>query len=656
MRQRNARLIRGRPIGGAMFRSAAFALVFFALVPAAGAHVAVHVQPSRLWVLYASDWAGPMEIFAADPSGKAPVRQVTFGRPPGTCSWAAACGFTDPLPSPDGRRLAFWSAGLWFQPRTLWLAKIDGSGPREIGAATGAAWTPDSKVLVYWAADGMHELTINGVDRRVGSGTRPPAQQARGQQLLTSASSPDGRTFAFATREGIFVSAATGGSPRLAYRFGQSDLSPYPPQPFELSFSPNGRLLAATLSNALAVLDLRRKTVRIVADSAHGLAWSPDGRRLLYVQGHEPRDADSIATADVRTVTPDGHIRVIVSRSAPYGGQIVAAAWVAPPRGIVFKPPEPLDGVFAGGPVQKLAADGDRVAYASCGGVSVWNAATDATTAVQATTGGCYAPFSRSGHIGTLALAGDRVLWWSAYTGLGFTWSIYEATLGASPVAVATGSGNLGSTPNDGSGTAVGAGPLLAMSTWNIRSNVVDRQTVERVDPAGCPCTAISTSPGPYTPLDVDQQRIVVSGLNETRILAADGTILLTVPVPTLAAQLDGSQLVLASGNELRVYDAQTGALKNTLPLPARLVGHDCDLFGDPSCNYGQPLPAVTLEDVSHGLAAYVDAGQVHLLRLSDGADRVIGEGALARFADAGLAYADGARIRLTPYGLLPLQ
>jgi WD40 repeat protein len=656
MRQRNARLIRGRPIGGAILRSAALALVFLALAPAAGARVAVNVQPSRLRVLYASDWTGPMEIFAADPSGQSPVRQVTFGRPPGSCSWAAACGFSDPLPSPDGRRLAFWSAGLWFQPRTLWLAKIDGSGPREIGAATGAAWTPDSKQLDYWAADGMHKLTMNGVDRRVGGGTLPPAQQTTGQGLLASASSADGRAFAFATREGIFVGRATGGSPRLAYRFGQSDLSPSPPEPFELSFSPNGRLLAATLANALAILDLGRKSVRVVADSAHGLAWSPDGRRLLYVQGHEPRDADSIATADVRTVTPDGHIRVIVSRSAPYGGQIVAAAWIAPPPGVVFKPPAPLDGVFAGGPVQKLAADGDRVAYASCGGVSVWNVSTDATTAVVATSGGCYAPFSRSGRVGTLALAGDRVLWWSAYTGLGFTWSMYEATLGDRPIQVATGYGNLGSTPNDGSGTAVGASPLLVMSTWDIRSNVVDRQTIERVDSAGCPCTAISTSPGPYTPLDVDQQRIVVSGLNETRILAADGTILLTVPVPALAAQLDGSQLVLGSGNELRVYDAETGALRNTWPLPAGSVGHDCDLFGDPTCNYGQPVPKATLEDVSRGLAAYVDAGRVHLLRLGDGADRVVGDGTLARFTDAGLAYADGARIRLIPYDLLPLH
>jgi len=627
-----------------------------ALVPAAGARPAVHVQPSRLLVLYASDWVGPMEIFAADPSGRSPVRQVTFGRPPDACHWAAACGFSDPMPSPDGSRLAFWSAGGGFDPRSLWLARIDGSGAREIGTATGAEWTPDSKLLVYWAADGIHEVTMKGVDRRV---SRPPSESAAPiapAETLGWAWSADGRTGAYATREGIFIASASGGAPRLAYAFGPGDVSPYPPQPFELTFSPNGHLLAFTLATGLAILDLRTHRARFVRSAAHDLAWSPDGRQVLYVQRNTSPEGDSITTGDVRTVTPGGHVRVIVSRSAPYGGQIVDAAWVVPPPSVRFKSPEQLDGVFAGGPVQKLAADGDRIAYASCGGVSVWNAATNATATVQAT-GSCYAPFSRVGHVGTLALADDHVLWWSAYTGLGFIWSMYEATLGAPPVEVATGSGNLGSTPGDGSGTAVGAGPLLVMSTWTLGpgngAREVDRQTIEQVGPAGCPCAALSTSPGPYTPLDVDQGRVVVRSLTDTRIIGSDGTILLTLPVATLASQLDGSQLVLATGSELRLYDAETGALQSTWPLAEGPVGHDCDLFGDPSCDSGNPT-AVTLEDVSRGLAAYVEAGRVHLLRLSDGTDRVVGDGTLARFTAAGLAYADGARVRLEPYNQLP--
>jgi hypothetical protein len=237
---------------------------------------------------------------------------------------------------------------------------------------------------------------------------------------------------------------------------------------------------------------------------------------------------------------------------------------------------------------------------------------------------------------------------------------MYEATLGGAPVEVATGSGNLGSTPGDGSGTAVGAGSVLAMSTWAMGpgsgTRAVERQTIERVDPAGCPCTAVSTSPGAYTPLDVDQGRIVVSSPTDTRVLDRDGTVLLSIPLATVAAQLDGSQLVIAIGNELSVYGARTGVLEATWPLGEGPIGHDCDLFGDPSCDFGRPATPVTLEDVSHGLAAYIDAGRVHLLRLSDGADRVVGDGTLARFTNAGLVHADGARIRLDPYGRLPLQ
>jgi hypothetical protein len=196
----------------------------------------------------------------------------------------------------------------------------------------------------------------------------------------------------------------------------------------------------------------------------------------------------------------------------------------------------------------------------------------------------------------------------------------------------------------------------MVFSAWKLRSGGllpgIDLQTIQRLQPGGCPCPALSSSPGPYTPLDVDRSRIVVSGENETRILAADGTILLSLPVPTLAAQLDGSALVLAVGNELRLYDAASGALRATWPLPAQPAGHNCDLYGDPTCGGSGRL---MLEDVARGLAVYVLDGEVHLVRLRDGADRVAGVGTLARFMDAGLVYADGARIRMTPFGRLPL-
>jgi WD40-like Beta Propeller Repeat len=541
-----------------------------------------------------------------------------------------------------------------------------------------AAWTPDSRRLAYSAPDGIHVLTRAGVDRVL---TRRSATTLRwspdgrtlafiddrglvlrrgghervlvAQKPPAFAWSPDGRRIAYGTSEGIFLVGTASGRTRLVYRPQEGAV--FQPWLLELAFAPKGRQLAFTLGGEIHLLDTRTLHVRTLRVQGQDLAWSPDGRSLLYVQGGESTNSDAIATGDVRTVTPSGHVRTVVSAAKPYGGQIVSAAWTTPARGGRYRAPEQVDGVFAGGPVQELAADGGRVAFIACGGVSAWTPATGDLVTV-ASPGECRAPFSR-GHVYSLGLAGDRVAWVEKGWGLCFYWTAHEATLGASPIDLGTGSGCLGDAPPAGLGTTVGAGSLLVESAWKLHfdsgSAVVDEQSVERIDPGGCPCPVLSSSPGPYTPLDVDAGRIAVSGLNETRVLAADGTILLSLPVPTLAAQLSGSDLVLAAGGELRVYDAMTGALRAAWPLPAQPAGHDCDLFGDPTCRRPARLK---LGDVAHGLAAYVLDGQVHLLRLADGADRLVGFGTIARFTDSGLAFADGARIRLVPYDRLPLR
>jgi WD40-like Beta Propeller Repeat len=629
-------------------------------------------------ILYAGDWTGPMQIFAADPSGRAPLGQVTFARPAGPCLWAAACGYTRPLPSPDGRWLAYWTGGVSYTPATLLLARADGTGARPIGVADGAAWAPDSRRLAYSASDGIHVLTTAGVDRIVnprGGGLlhwspdgRTLAFVARGAIVLrhrgrervlvpvtpsSLAWSPDGRRIAYSTQEGVSLVSTVSGRARLVYRVERTQ--PFPSTPLELSFSPDGRFLAFAFGAEIRILTVATMHARTLRVQGHDLGWSPDGRRLLYVQGGESSNGDAIDTGDVQTVTPSGRVRTVVRAAGPYGGQIVAAAWTTPARGVRYRAPQPVDGVFAGGPVQELAADGGRAAFVACGGVSAWNTATGAVDSVESP-GECRATYSR-GHVYSLGLAGDHVAWLEKGWGLCFSWTAREATLGSSPFDLGTGYGCLGEPPPDGVGTTVGSGSLLVMSAWRLHfadgATLVDQQTVERVEPGGCPCPALSSSPGPYTPLDVDAGRIVVSGRNETRILAADGTILLSLSVPTLAAQLSGDDLVLAAGSELRVYDAVTGSLRATWPLPAQPVGHDCDLFGDPSCF---PTARLTLGGVARGLAAYAFDGQVHLLRLVDGADRIVAPGTLPRFFDAGLVYADGARVRLVPYPSLPLH
>jgi hypothetical protein len=638
-----------------------------ALVLLAAGAAPSHAAEAALRVLYAGDWTGSMQVFAADPTGRLPLGQVTFGSPGGACRAPTACGYASPLPSPDGRRVAYRAAD------TLYVADANGAHARAVGEASAAAWSPDSRTLAYSAPDGVHVggrvvlrrpcagplrwspdgaalALLCGRDLVVLRGGR--ARTLARDAVAGLAWSPDGRSLAYGTSQGISEIPAVGGRARALWAVGP-DLNRVFLSHLELAFAPDGRTLAFALGGAIRMLDARTLSVRVTRAAGHDLAWAPDGSRLLFVQGAESGDGSSITTGDVQTVTRDGHIRTVVAAAKPYGGQIVDATWTTVPAGVRYRPPETVVGTFAGGPVQEIAADGSRVAFIACGAVSVWTPATGAVTPVSRS-GECEAPYSRQ-HAYTLGLAGDRVVWFEKGYGLCFQWAASEATLGSAPVALGNGYGCLGEPPPDGIGTAVGSGSLLVVSRWHAHfdngSLAVGSQEIDRVDPAGCPCPALSSSPGPYTPLDVDGGRIVVSGENETRILAADGRVLLTIPVPTLAAQLSGDELVLADGSKLLVYDATTGALRATSQLPLAPAGHDCDLFGDPSCV--QPV-RLTIGGFARGLVPYSIFGQIYVLSLAQGGVYSLGPGTLPRFADAGLVYADGSRIHLVPWQHLP--
>src|SRR5262245_33874871 len=104
-------------------------------------------------ILFVSNVAGPTQIYAADPAGKAPVGQITSAAPI-TCTAPSGCGVSAPLPSPDGRQLLFRGAysvyrnGLALDSQALWVARWNGTGIRrvwphgdeEVGKIAAAAW------------------------------------------------------------------------------------------------------------------------------------------------------------------------------------------------------------------------------------------------------------------------------------------------------------------------------------------------------------------------------------------------------------------------------------------------------------------------------------------------------------------------------------
>src|SRR5436190_21611491 len=221
-------------------------------------------------ILYAGDWTGSMQIFAADPSGHAPLRQVTFARPSGPCSSPAACGFTRPLPSPDGRRLAYWTAGVAYTPQTLWLSRADGLDAKPIAHAGSAAWSPDSRRLAYSADDGIHVLGPTGdriVDPRSGSTVRW---------------SPDGKTLAFVAGGGLIL------------RRGGHERTLVPVSPVTFAWSPDGRRIAYGTNDGISLVDVATGRARLVFGPKPGeylpfwrleLAFAPNGRTLAFAIG-----------------------------------------------------------------------------------------------------------------------------------------------------------------------------------------------------------------------------------------------------------------------------------------------------------------------------------------------------------------------------------
>jgi hypothetical protein len=91
-------------------------------------------------VLYAGDWTGQMEIFAVDPTGKAPVAQLTH--------WHGRC-----YDGPDYFGYPFQTLHLFAAPngrsvlvgcgRALWLMRGDGADARRIGESP-AFWSEDT--------------------------------------------------------------------------------------------------------------------------------------------------------------------------------------------------------------------------------------------------------------------------------------------------------------------------------------------------------------------------------------------------------------------------------------------------------------------------------------------------------------------------------
>jgi Tol biopolymer transport system component len=580
--------------------------------------------PSR--ILYASDWLGPTQILAVDPTGRQPVAQITFGRTKSCGSaYPIGCGFYEPVPSPDGRHIVYRTTGF---SSDIWLADADGRRPRLIATRVQlpepgspyAAWSPDSRRAAYIASGRYDVIRADGT---------PTAGDA-------------GALFA---------------------RWNRRDLVGYT----ATVVSPDGRWVASAGDRGIQLTNRRTNETRLlVTERAFSPAWSPDSRSLAYVGGLLHSGTSWVQ--DLRVVTLNGKVRTVVRRDSPYGADIFSVAWTRVSARTRYPRPARVDGVFAGGEVARLAADGRRVAFAACNSVFTWTPGSGTPLLVDANRLGgelCFPPTDRH-QVYDVAVSGDRIAFGRSYGGL--TPPLEVSVAGPAGGAVTLGSaGTSVGAHIRGIGTLAAQDGLLVYSAWDGRpaetltgEAIVTTQTIHRVDGSSCPCPAIASSSALETPLDVDGRRIVVNRalwpegtwLSRTASLAvldANGAELLVQPVDAGAAQLAGDDLLVTVRGRLLHYRVGSGALVQSFALPDASVARDCLFWSGPDCPPARGSLLV-LQDAAHGLAAYTFDGRVHVLRLADGRNSVIGYGSEARFTDAGLVYADGARLRIVPF------
>lgn len=558
--------------------------------------------------------------------------------------------------APDGKSIAFTTTPSDGTQGSLWVVRGRSRRMLATSANQSFAWSPNSRWIEYWSpnsVDFQNELQIVHPD---GTGRRA---LLHAYDLSPTPWSGDSRFLFAQTTAGLaIVDVATGTTSSLA---GEP-----------LSWQPHGDVLAlqGSVSGGVSLYDASTNQIRtLVSDRVGQVVWSPDGMSLAYVTRPDLFD---YYTGDLKVASSSGVVRTIVHAAGDYGGNIAELAWTRPPPRTSYRKPAPRvvatvgdDALTAPWKIERIATDGERVAYVSCGHVFVWTPSTravrqaepDASLSPRCTTPGNYYPF----WLYTLALSGDRIAFGMLEGNAGQSWGLYIGSI-ADPSAFDSldrvYSANGSAVGDGGLGDLIGGGGLLAFSTWRDdyafpKANTLE-QRIQRVDGLGCPCPTIASSPGPLVPFDADSGRIVAGGENATVVLDASGRQLASVPVSPLAAQLSASDLVILVRGQLLDYDAATGGRLHAWPLPDVPSGGECASphYGTWECGD----PRLVLEDAARGLVTYVLDGHVHVLRLADGSDASVGAGTLARFTTAGLVYANDATLRLVPFDRLPVK
>ncbi|HEX6039445.1 Ig-like domain-containing protein [Longimicrobium sp.] len=231
--------------------------------------------------------------------------------------WAA-----DPVPSPDGSRIAFVVRVPEYESSDIWIANRDGSGLARLTESTEIddqpTWSPDGQKIAFrsYASERGSDIWIMNPD---GSGKRQltPDPLPGITYEMRPAWSPDGTRIAYARalfdQADLCIIPAAGGEAVCLTSTTENDTEP--------AWSPDGTRIVfrrnfAGDSDLMFISPEGGQPTRLQIPGYQFLpAWSPDGQLIAFSQSSGPGDA-----MQLRTIRPDGSQNTLRTTDPAWGG------------------------------------------------------------------------------------------------------------------------------------------------------------------------------------------------------------------------------------------------------------------------------------------------------------------------------------------------
>jgi hypothetical protein len=567
------------------------------------------------------------------------VEVVVLGKP--GSRHKLGCGIK-PSWSADGSSfVAYCGANLYIVHRGSWRARTI-EAPELVGA--GQAISPDGKEVAYVAWDGIATMHADGTGRRIAvDWARSPGVE--GNTAVDDLQwSPDGMTLAYTIVRvdpagccgrpgglaggGLFLVSSKGGNAKRVLA-GAHDA---------VAWSPDGDKVAVSCGNDLCAVGADGKhPIRLAASAAgeklHSPVWSPDSRRVVYLRNRFRGEDES----DVFVVHGDGRGDHRVTRPFPHGGSYVSASWATSPISLRLIKQTPLrampvsktSSLRRAGKIAEFTANADRAVWIEQSGSRCWIGTwrPGVTVSRTAKMPSCTVSYGTGENtkVSRLELGNVRAIWLSEYT------NAHDDHYESLTLAAFTQAGiRLSSLPEITDPHAVlglvAGGPSIVYATaksCNIGYDAgchgidtgagyrVTAPQLWRLDEASREPRLIAAGQAALVPAAVGEGRIVIiTPAGRVALVGLDGRPLARFRFtggPVLTARVSGDRLVLLRRNGF-IEDWSVSRNLRLRRWPA----------------WSQASTPPLLEGAQANYAVYVAGMTIHVVKLSNGVDRVI--------------------------------